>query len=167
MSPISWRCKRPASSQAESSRLASLRAELDRLFDRYVRGSIGGLEWMRGREPGGPVEPPADIHHDRDAIVVRVELPGVDPSAVEVTLRGEELTISGEKPDPAEHAGMDRVQEELWHGPFRRSIALPARVDPDSADARMADGVLVLRVKKSAPAAPTRVVVAGGSPGQG
>lgn len=165
MSPIPWRCKHHASSQPESSRLASLRAELDRLFDRYVRGSIGGLDWMFGREPGAPIAPPADVYHDRDQVVVRMELPGVDPSAVEVTLCGEELSVSGERPAPADAAGMDCVQQELWHGPFRRSVALASRVDPESVDARMADGVLVVRLRKAAPAAPTRVVISGASAG--
>ena len=157
MSSVPWRCKRRAGDQPETSRLCSLRGELDRLFEQYVREPLGSIEWPFGQESGWI--PAVDVCHDQDEVVVRVELPGVDSKDIEVTLAGNSLAIFGEKPEPADKCTKDVLQRELRFGPFRRSVALPDRVDADDVEARFADGVLVLRLKKTQPSPPKRIEI--------
>lgn len=157
MSPIPWKCKQRAAGQPEGSRLASLRSELDRLFEQYVREPLGGLDWPFGRDAGWL--PPVDVCQDQDEVIVRAELPGVDPQSLEVTLSGAELVLAGEKPEPADACGKDVLQRELRFGAFRRSVPLPDRVDAENVDARLADGVLVLRLRKTQPSPPKRIDV--------
>ncbi|MFG0320040.1 MAG: Hsp20/alpha crystallin family protein [Planctomycetota bacterium JB042] len=122
--------------------------EFDRLFDRFFHRAAPALSlgaWPR-----------LNVHDDAETIVVRAELPGVDPSKVEVHVEDDVLVLSGERPSPESARA---VRRERWTGSFRREVALATRVDLDKVEARYVDGVLTVRLPKAAEAKPRLVEI--------
>ncbi len=117
-----------------------MRRELDALF--------GDVPGGGGRAAGGAFSPPVDVFYAADPprAVVHVELAGIRPSELELTVRGRELILAGVRRPPG--AGRERVyqQLEIQHGAFRREIALGADVDANAAQASYEDGVLTVEL---------------------
>lgn len=104
--------------------------------------------------------PPADVLESSDAYTIELELPGVDPKTVDVTLLDDVLTISGAKPDrPAPSEGDRTWATERRSGSFERKFRFPVAVDADSVTAHTAHGVLTLRVAKAPEAKPRRIQI--------
>lgn len=99
----------------------------------------------RSREHPGAWVPTADIVAVGSDLVVRLELPGVDPTAVEITLAAGVMTISGENHDdlPADAQSYAR---ERHHGAFSRSMILPDDIDEAMISASYADGIVEITV---------------------
>jgi HSP20 family protein len=154
MSLIPWRNKQP---EGEMSPMVALRSEMDRLFDSFIRAPLGALDWPRWASD--PWLPPVDVAENDKELTVRAELPGIDPKDLDVTVTGNQLVLSGEKRESSEHNEKDFHQSETRYGSFRRSIPLPDRIDTENVDAQYANGVLTLRLKKTAPAASKRIEV--------
>lgn len=87
--------------------------------------------------------PQADCFRTDDppALNVIVELPGVDPTSVEVVVAGRALTISGERTRPRV-AGAHYLAMEIEYGAFRRRIELGEEVDPTNVTATYDQGML-------------------------
>jgi HSP20 family protein len=96
--------------------------------------------------------PAVDIFEDEDAVLVRVELPGVRADDVEVDAGARVLTVRGERrlENEAQRDGYHRLERP--YGVFSRSFELPASVDGQNAAAVMTDGVLTVRIPKRAAA---------------
>ena len=92
--------------------------------------------------------PAIDLVEEEDAFLVMIELPGVEPSDVELTVRGRILTIRGERTLTDALVGTRVLAMERCHGPFERRVALPAPVDPQHLEADYHDGVLFVRIMK-------------------
>jgi HSP20 family protein len=132
-----------------------MRREMDELFgDVLDRG-------LSPRRRGG-FSPAVDVYYASDPprAVVRADLAGIDPNAVQLEIRGRELILTGHR-DP--EGGDDRVyqQLEIEHGPFRRAVALGADVDADAADATYEDGILTVELPLNRPAQPRSVPIRG------
>jgi HSP20 family protein len=132
-----------------------MRREMDELFgDVLDRG-------LSPRRRGG-FSPAVDVYYASDPprAVVRADLAGIDPNAVQLEIRGRELILTGHR-DP--EGGDDRVyqQLEIEHGPFRRAVALGADVDADAADATYEDGILTVELPLKRPAQPRSVQIRG------
>lgn len=102
----------------------------------------------RDRERGRWFTPAVDIFEDEDAILVRVELPGIRAEDVQVDARDRVLTVRGERrlENESRRAGYHRLERP--YGAFARTFQLPPSVDGHSAAAVMADGVLTVRIPK-------------------
>jgi HSP20 family protein len=121
----------------------SLQREIDRLLEDFARG------------PGGtqaPVHlvPNIDVTETDNMIEVTAELPGLERGDVEVSLDNDTLTIRGEK--RIEDAQDDRNVRlsERSYGVFLRVLQLPSGIDPSSVQATMANGILRIKIPKSA-----------------
>jgi HSP20 family protein len=95
MSLIPWRSKRRESGPEESSPLATLREEMDRLFDAFVREPLGTIDWPFGGH--GRWSPTVDIAESDEEVTVRAEIPGIDPESLDVSISGNQLVLAGEK----------------------------------------------------------------------
>ena len=97
-------------------------------------------------------EPPADVYVTEEAVMVRLEVAGLQESfrSISVEIRDDLLTISGERPDPAAGAARQYEQMEIQTGPFQRTLRLPCLVDETAAVARYEDGYLTVRLPKLA-----------------
>jgi len=134
--------------------LASLRESMDKLFDEFFTR-------RPDRRAGVPVawQPAIEAYETENDIVVRAELPGIDPNNVEITVAQDALTIKGEARSEQEDKRRNYYRRELRYGAFVRSLALPAGVQGDQAKASYKNGILEIRVPKSERAKPKTVKV--------
>jgi HSP20 family protein len=110
--------------------------ELPDLFRRLFDGPTGGGAWLRAEE-----------RRDGDDIVVRFELPGVDPERdVEISVVDGVLHIRGERHEESERRDEEGYRSEFRYGSFARSVVLPPGVDEDAIRASYKDGILEVRV---------------------
>jgi len=77
-------------------------------------------------------------------LTVVVELPGVEPSTLDVIVGERVLVIAGERRRPKLDGNVSYQQMEIEYGPFRRQIRLPENVDPGRAHARYEHGVVTI-----------------------
>ena len=90
--------------------------------------------------------PPVDIEEQDNAYVVEAELPGVEKNDVNIELVANELMITGEIKE-REREGILRKRTRRI-GRFEYRVRLPEQVDADNIDAKLKDGVLLVRVPK-------------------
>jgi HSP20 family protein len=157
MGLIPWKNKQRESGPSEPSPLATLRSEIDRLFDSFVREPLAGWEWPFGSARGW--SPTVDVAEGDEEFTVRAELPGIAPEDLDVTISGNSLVLAGEKKQSTEKKQEDFYHTESRYGAFRRSIPLPQAVDPEKVEAEYTNGVLVIHLKKVPSAAAKRVDV--------
>ena len=98
---------------------------------------------------------PAAVEERENAVVVKVELPGVDPDKIDVDLVGDQLTIALEADDGSQ-AGAGKLHR---FRSFRQSLRLPCAVDPDAVTATSKHGVLTVELMKPAESRPKRIAV--------
>ena len=91
----------------------------------------------------------ADVSDGQDSIVVRLEAPGMSRSDFKIELRGEMLSIQGEKRIEREFQGEGHYSIQSSYGSFRRVVPLPATVNADKAQATYRDGVLRVLLPKT------------------
>lgn len=104
--------------------------------------------------------PPVDIFEAADkALVIKVELPEMKREAMAVTVDDGALTISGERPWPADVPKADVRRVERAYGRFTRRFTLPQAVDPGRVAAEYRDGVLTVRLPLREEAKPRTVPV--------
>jgi len=143
--------------------LFNFRRELDRLFnDRF--GQQGGFAaW----------NPAVDVREDNNNIFLDVELPGIKPEDVDLSVDNGILTISGEKSSETKENKEDQHYHtiERSYGSFFRSFQLPQGVDENQISANFDNGVLTIDIPKSAIPQPRKIQVGQGrqqvSGGQG
>ena len=104
---------------------------------------------FRGERRLVDIVPTTDVSETDSAIVVSVELPGIDEKDVEVTVSEDRLTIKGEKKAQKEEKEKNYYRMERSYGAFRRAIALPDEADADNADATFDKGVLTITIPKT------------------
>jgi HSP20 family protein len=131
----------------EISPIRTLRTEMDRLFDTFLREPLGSLDWPSGWS--GKWSPAVDVSEDDKEVVVRAELPGIDPKDLDVSVVGNQVTIRGEKKESSEQKEKGVYRTETRYGSFHRTISLPEEVDTEKVDAQYANGVLTLRLAKT------------------
>jgi HSP20 family protein len=117
-----------------------MRREMDELF-----GDVFDRR-LSPRRRGG-FSPAVDVYYvgNPPRAVVRADLAGVDPSEIDLEIRGRELILAGYR-RPGDEEGRLYQQLEIEHGPFRRVVALGAEVDPAAARAVYEDGMLVVEL---------------------
>ena len=132
--------------------LISIQGELNRLFGRTYGGESSGSS-------SGAWVPALDIYETGDTYVITVELPGVEPGSVDLSVDDQTLTIKGERsfyreiPDEAFH----RV--ERHYGAFARSLTLPQTADVDRIAASFDKGVLTIEVPKAEQVKPRKIEI--------
>lgn len=129
--------------------VSRLQKDIDRLFGAPLSTAADSGAWL----------PPVDIHEDAQQFLVHVDVPGVDPKAVEISTEQGVLTIRGQRPEPAQptEAGYRRV--ERIKGEFQRRFSLPETADAQNIRAKAANGVLEISIPKLAQVQPQRVLV--------
>lgn len=154
MSLIPWRNKRNES-RGELAPLTEFRSEVDRLFDSVLREPFGWGE----RGWNDLWNPSLDVSDDDKTVTVKVEVPGVKPDDISLSVTGNTLLISGEKKESEERKENGLYHCERRFGSFRRNVMLPPGVDPEKVTADYAHGVLTVRLQKTPEAMPKKIPV--------
>jgi HSP20 family protein len=120
---------------------------MDSFFDRRMR-PWWPERWLRADEMeiGAPA---VDVFEEKDDIVVKAELPGIEKDNIEVNVSDHHLTIKGEKKKEEEVKQEDYYRCERSYGSFLRTLELPADVKADKVKAAFKDGVLEVRLPKT------------------
>jgi HSP20 family protein len=137
--------------------LERLRAEMDRIFE----SAVPARAWTLGFLPGTAARqyPRVNIAEDQDGYMVEALAPGVDPATLDLSVKENVLTISGEKKAP------EGVRPEAFHrsersaGRFVRAVELPADLDAEKVKAAYADGILRVTLPKAEQAKPRRIEI--------
>ncbi|MCI0457169.1 MAG: Hsp20/alpha crystallin family protein [Gemmataceae bacterium] len=148
------RRERPAEgalARRESTPFDLLRHEFASLFDRAFPDWPVLFEgpWEMVTEPWG-----LEMEEGEKEVVVRAEMPGFEPNEIEVTLRGNLLTIRAEHREPGEGEAAERR-----HARLERTVTLPTGIVPESIEARCRNGVLEVHVPRAPEVLPRRIEV--------
>jgi len=108
----------------------------------------------------GAFSPALDVEETDNEFTLHVEIPGVKPDEVDVSIEENVLTIAGQREfySDKDLEGFRRVERRF--GRFHRAVRLPDRVDPDQVAAAYKDGLLTITVPKAESAKPRRIQVA-------
>jgi len=134
--------------------LMSLQDRLNRLFNESYRPQ-GEDDWALG----GTWAPAVDIYEHENNIVIKAELPGVDPKDVDIRLDNNVLTVKGERKADPDTTDKDYFVREVAYGGFQRSFALPEGVDATQVEAKYANGMLEVRIPAPRAAMPRTIEV--------
>jgi len=124
----------------------SLLSEMDRLFERGVTAT--------------PTWAPRIDAFDREKdLVIRVEVPGVKPEDVDITVEDRTLAISGKREfaDSTEQGGYHR--REIFTGEFKRTLVLPEGLNAEEITAKAEDGILTVTLPRRPEVLPRKVKV--------
>jgi HSP20 family protein len=103
--------------------------------------------------------PPVDIYETENDIVLKAELPGVDPKDVEVRIEDNTLYLKGERKFEKEVKEQNYHRVERCYGSFARSFSLPNSISADKVKAEFKDGLLTLTMPKREEAKPKTIKI--------
>jgi HSP20 family protein len=139
--------------------LASLQERMNRLFDESVRTRSGAAGQDDDWALGGSWAPPVDIYEKDGNIVLKAELPGIEPKSVDIRIENNTLTLRGERNLEQDVKREHYHRVERAYGQFTRSFTLPNTVDTEKIKAEYKDGVLSVRLPKHEEAKPKQIQV--------
>ncbi len=97
--------------------------------------------------------PAADFYETVGGLVLRLELAGVQPETLSISLAGQELVVKGRRQPPPPEGIRRFIHLEMGFGAFERYFILPLPVDPEDVQARYLDGILEISLPRKAPQA--------------
>jgi HSP20 family protein len=136
--------------------LDTLQGDMNRLFDRFFEGRVANgtaRRWI----------PAMDLVETDDSLVLRGDLPGMTEDDVDIEIKDNVLTVSGERKSESEEKGEGFHRVERAFGTFSRSLTLPHGIDAERVVAKFENGVLEVQIPKPAEAKPTRVQIGKGT----
>jgi HSP20 family protein len=129
------------------SEMSRLSREMNRLFGETGAASSAG------------VFPPLNLYDDGESLVLRAEVPGIDPKDLEINATMNALTIKGERKQPVKDEKASVHRRERSYGMFSRSLSLPQEIDPKKVRASYKLGVLEVLLPKAEAAKPHKIKI--------
>jgi HSP20 family protein len=105
-----------------------------------------GEDWIEEENEEGQLT--VDVHQNSEEIVIKAMVAGVHPSALDISITREMVTIKGHREEEKGVVDKDYFFRELYWGSFSRTILLPEEVDPDESTAEEKNGLLIIRLPK-------------------
>ncbi len=140
-----------------------LRREVDRAFEGFSTG-----RWPDPRRTaflpgvGARQYPLVNVYEDKEHLYVEALAPGLDPKALDVSVQGSALTISGEKPSAAKVPAEAYHRSERSAGKFVRTVELPYPITDAGVEASYRNGLLLVTLPKHEAARPKQIAVKAG-----
>jgi len=132
--------------------LSNLRQEINRLFELPFGESSRESEFFGWA-------PTVDVFEDKDNVVVRAELPGMNKEHIEISLHQNSLVISGERKVESQDEDGEASRSERFFGRFQRALELPKPVDANNVTATYKDGILTVKLPKTEESKPKQITV--------
>jgi HSP20 family protein len=129
---------------------------LDRDFDRLVRRTFGPAAVSGFASSLGTL--PMDTVRRDGEVVLRFDIPGVDPEKIDVTVDHGYLTVSATR-EETKTEGDQRVVRERYHGNVTRRVRLSDNLDAENIEAANSNGVLEIRIPVREEAKPRKIAV--------
>jgi HSP20 family protein len=133
------------------------RADFDDLVARFLGEGRSSL-W-----PTGGYEVPTEVFHTDDRIVVRMDLPGVNPDDVEVTVQEATLIVNGKREFPYQADQVRFIRRGTFYGDFTQRVSLGKGLNVEEISARYDNGVLELSVPYADEVQPRKIAIEVGS----
>ena len=133
--------------------------EMEDMFDRYFKHA--GLPLAGGQETmtSGEWSPRVDISETDAEFEIKAEIPEVSKEDIHVSVNNGVMTLRGERKQEKEDKNKKYHRIERRYGSFSRSFTLPENVDPAGVKAAFKDGLLAIRIPKSAKSQPKAIEV--------
>jgi HSP20 family protein len=132
--------------------LMSIQNEMNRLFGRTYGGDVG-------ESTRGAWTPALDVFETQEKFVITMELPGVSPDDVDISVEDSTLMVRGERKFYSEQQEESFLRIERRFGEFTRSLTLPSTADAESIQASFDQGVLTIEVPKREEAKPRKISI--------
>lgn len=132
--------------------LMSIQNEMNRLFGRTYGGDVG-------ESTRGAWTPALDVFETQEKFVITMELPGVSPDDVDISVEDSTLMVRGERKFYSEQQEESFLRIERRFGEFTRSLTLPSTADAESIHASFDQGVLTIEVPKREEAKPRKISI--------
>lgn len=123
--------------------------DLDRMLEDFFGRRVRPWWPERWSTPTEARMPIVDVFEEKDDIVVKAELPGMEKDNIEVNLTDRTLTIKGEKKKEEEVKKENYYRSERSYGSFLRTLELPKEVQSDKVKAAFKNGILEIRMPKT------------------
>ncbi len=143
------------------SQIHHMEREFDRFFGDMTARPWFGLRWpdaLRLHKDLEPQIPAIEVYEEKDELVVKAELPGMEKENLDVKISEGVLTIRGERKDEGETKEKGSYYSERYYGAFTRSIDIPRDLETEKVKARFEKGVLELRIPKTEEARKTKKI---------
>jgi HSP20 family protein len=120
--------------------------------------SMWGNDQIQGMRSGS-YEVPTDVFHIDGALVIRMDLPNVDPDGIEVTVQENVLLVNGSRRFPYDPDKVRFVRRGTFYGDFTQRISLGKGLDVDKIEATHHAGVLELKIPYAEEVQPRKISV--------
>ncbi len=132
-------------------------SELERIRQGLDKLSLGYPDF---KMPFGTnVFPALNIVEEEETVIVKAEIPGVRREDLEISLEGDALTIRGRREVRHEEEKVSFHRREIESGSFSRAVTLPVKINPDTVNARLENGILTVTLEKAAEMKPRRIAI--------
>ncbi len=131
---------------------------VNNIFDRMLEDFFSADTRFLG-EPVTSLMPLMNIEETKDAYKISVELPGMEKDDIDIEIKDNVLTISGEKKEETRSEEGTFYRRERRFGKFSRSINLPNDINANSISAEYKNGVLMLVLPKTEEAKPKKITI--------
>jgi HSP20 family protein len=125
------------------SNIDALQHQLNRLLDDVVIPMTGD------DIDGGTFSPATELYDREDALVLLIELPGIQPDELDIEVTEDTVLIKGDRTPVMNHEETKPIRTEFRYGTFRRMFKLPTRVKNTAAKAEYKNGILHLTLPKT------------------
>ncbi len=129
------------------------RPDIDDLF-----GRVFGLESPSQWSTGG-YSVPTDVFHSDDRLVIRMDLPGVSPDDVDVSVQENTLIVNGTRSFPHDADEVRFMRRGIFYGDFTQRVALGKGLDVEKISASYDNGVLELAIPYSEDVQPRKIAI--------
>jgi len=102
--------------------------------------------------------PPVDIIEQKDSLVLMLDMPGVEPTDIDIQLENGLLTVHG-KVEPRERQGLDYLRCEYGTGDYYRTFTVGDGIDAQRIEAECKNGVVKVNLPKSEALKPRKITV--------
>lgn len=134
--------------------VVSVQDEMSRLFDDVFGQRPARVQWT-----DGIWNPSVDVTEDKDSVLVKAEMPGLNKDDIKISVQDSILTLKGEKKQEKEEKETDYHRIERSYGSFCRSFQLPTTVRADKIKANYKDGVLSITLPKTEEVKPKEIPI--------
>ena len=130
------------------------RTEFEELWNRMV-----GSELTRPLWQAGGYDVPTDVFHTEDSLIIRMDLPEINPDDVDVSVQENVLLINGSRRFPYDADKVRFVRRGTFYGDFTQRVALGKGLKIDSITARYEGGVLELAIPYAEEVQPRKIAI--------
>jgi HSP20 family protein len=122
---------------------------MERMFDDFFDRRLSPFRGSRWWPTAGFSVPAVDVYDDKNELVAKVELPGLEKDDIEVNITDQALTVRGERKKEEEVKEDDYYRSERSYGSFSRTVELPTDLAVDKARASFKNGLLEVRIPRT------------------